>query len=898
MTEAARGELAALARALEQLAAEHPDPLFLVGADGVVVGATPALFRSGAIERDRFVGSHFAQWVTPDERSLVVSEFEAALQGETRRFRTLGRTRARRSEITYSPITIDGRIAGVLASAAGLVGVEEREREQAESDRLLRIAGELASFGAFSLRRVTHSVHFTPQALSVLGFAGAEDITIEQAIDTFAPANTAEILASIAACFEHGTPLRFQSEIRNGEGARQIVRVVGEAVRDTEGGEVVAVHGAIWDVTDSVEAVEREAGLQARLDDTLDSIEDGFLFLDDEWHMVYANAQMALLTGRPFAELQGRSLWEAFPELADSELEVAYQRAAREKVRTTVRVLNDELGRWFDVTAYPAATGIALYIRDVTEDEFARQKISMAQRRIAEQAELIDAVRDAIIVRGLDGVVRYWNHAAETLYGVRAEEAIGQQIRDLMSFDIDRYDAVTLRDGYCAEEVPHTTRDGRSLVVDCRWQLLRDSDGEPDAIISVDTDVTQWRREENLRARANRMESLGTFAGGIAHDLNNVLTPILMSIQLLEASEQDEGRRELLATMESAAKRGADMVRQVLSFARGADGRRERIAIADLLEETRRFATDMLPSSVRFDVAIDDDVPETMGDATQLLQVLTNLVTNARDAMPRGGSLTVAASTLLLEDSLSAESFRLEPGRYVLIDVTDTGHGMSAEVAEKIFEPFFTTKSVGKGTGLGLASSLAIVRGHGGTLRVYSELDRGTRFSMLLPVIEDDGVAPRQHSVPSRRLPRGRGETVLVVDDDETILAIAARTLENYGYRTATAGDGREAIAIVEQRGGAIDLVLTDMMMPILDGAATTAYLEEHYPQIPVIAASGLTSAGGASRSAGMGVAAFLPKPYTTSLLLTTLRDVLDEPHERDHDDATERDARDGGDAG
>lgn len=503
-------------------------------------------------------------------------------------------------------------------------------------------------------------------------------------------------------------------------------------------------------------------------------------------------------------------------------------------------------------------------------------------------------MRDAIIVRGIDGVVRYWNRAAETLYGVSAEDAIGQQIRDLMTFDIDRYDAVTLRDGYCAEEVPHTTLDGRSLIVDCRWQLLRDGDGAPDAIISVDTDVTQWRREENLRARANRMESLGTFAGGIAHDLNNVLTPILMSIQLLEASEQDDGRRELLATMESAAKRGADMVRQVLSFARGVDGRRERVAIADLLEETRRFATEMLPSSVRFDVAIDDDVPDTMGDATQLLQVLTNLVTNARDAMPRGGSLTVVASTLLLEDSLSAESFRLEPGRYVLIDVTDTGHGMSAEVAEKIFEPFFTTKSVGKGTGLGLASSLAIVRGHGGTLRVYSELDRGTRFSMLLPVVEGDEPAPRQHNVPSRQLPRGRGETVLVVDDDEMIRSIAARTLENYGYRTATAGDGREAIAIVEERDGAIDLVLTDMMMPVMDGAATTAYLEEHYPEIPVIAASGLTSAGGAARSAGMGVAAFLPKPYTTSLLLTTLRDVLDEPQEPDHDGGTEPDARDG----
>jgi len=899
VAESREAELAELAAALETLTQRYPDPVLLISAEGIVLAASHALFEQSGLPRERFIGSHFAQWSVPEERSHIAQEFEAALRGEMRRFRTRARdgTAASRAEITYSPVLRDDEVIAVLVGAFPLDEIEARERARTEADELLRIAGELASFGAFSLDRATQSVHFTTQALRVLGFEGDAQITIEQALQTFAPANGAEILEAIGACFEHGTPISFQSEILNGEGRRQFVRVVGEAVRDAEGGAVIAARGAIWDITASVEAFEREAALRTRLDETLDSIEDGFLFLDRSWRMIYANAQVERLIERPFAEIEGRSLWGTFPELADSELEVAYQRAARDQVRTTVRTPRADLGKWFDVTAYPTTTGIALYIRDVTEDELARQKITLAQRRIAEQAELIDAVRDAIIVRGLDGVVRYWNHAAETLYGVSSDEAIGQQIRELMTFDIDLYDEVTLRDGYCAEEVPHTTRDGRSLIVDCRWQLLRGPDGEPDAIMSIDTDVTQWRREENLRARATRMESLGTFAGGIAHDLNNVLTPILMSIQLLEASEQDEGRRELLATMESAARRGADMVRQVLSFARGVDGRRERVAIERLLDETRRFATEVLPASIDLTVVLDDDVPDTMGDSTQLVQVLSNLVTNARDAMPQGGRLQISASTLLLEDALSAESFRLQPGRYAVIDVTDTGHGMRPDVVEKIFEPFYTTKAVGKGTGLGLASSLAIMRGHGGTLRVYSEQGRGTRFSMLLPIVEGGERAARSHSLPERRLPRGHGELVLVVDDDATIRMIAARTLENYGYRTETAADGREAIACVERLEGAVDLVLTDMMMPVMDGAALTAHLEDHFPDLPIIAASGLTSAGGASRSAGMGVAAFLPKPYTTSLLLTTLRDVLDGSGRPVHDGQAETDETSGGDA-
>lgn len=893
-------EVGLLARALETLTDAHGDPLWLIDAEGIIRGSNRALSASGRIPHDAFVGSRFDLWALPDDRCVLIAEFERALAGETRRFRTAGSSGddAGRAEVIYSPVRVDGEVVAVLAHAAPIAEMEERERHQREADDLLRIAGELASFGAWSVEGESQVLRLTPEAGRILGVEADAPLTVADAIDVFGLINGEEIAEAIAACFQHGTPVNFQSEITRLDGQQRVFRVLGEAIPAPPGQPVRVVHGAIWDVTSAVQAQEREAELQQRLDATLDSIEDGLLFLDTSWRITYANAKVEQLIRRPIAEVIGRSLWECFPELADSELEVAYQRTAREKLRTTVRTYDEPNRAWFDVTAYPTATGIALFIRDVTVDESRRREMLAAQRRVAEQAALIDAARDAMIVRTIDEVILYWNHAAETLYGLRAEEVIGKRVRDVIPIDVDDFErctAITIADGHWSEERPVVTHDGRSLVVDFRWQLLYDKDGRPDRIFSVDTDVTEWRKQENMRARATRMESLGTFAGGIAHDLNNVLTPILMSIQLLESGEQDATRLELLSTMEAAAKRGADMIQQVLSFARGVDGRRERVSIEELMEEVRRFAADSLPADIVFRVELDDDVPDTMGDATQLIQVLTNLVANARDAMPEGGALTLSASTLLLEDEFSAEMFRLEPGRYVVVDVIDTGHGMSAEVQEKIFEPFYTTKSVGKGTGLGLASSLAIVRSHGGTIRVYSEPDEGTRFSVVLPVVVGEPRAARRGLLPTRQLPQGHGERILIVDDDETIRLIASRTLENYGYRTTTAENGRVAIDIVESDDSDIALVLTDMMMPVMDGAATTAYLEEHHPEIPVIAASGLTSPGGASRTAGMGIAAFLPKPYTTSLLLTTLREVLDGSPPGRHDGETSLTSDSGG---
>ncbi|MDO8338957.1 MAG: PAS domain-containing protein [Microcella sp.] len=884
------GRALALASALETLAAGYPDPLLLVGRSGTVLGATAALEARGGIPRDAVIGSLYTQWAADVDRPIIDDHFSRALEGETCRFRTVGRPDGvGRAELTYSPVAVDGEVIAVLVYAFAIAEVEERERAKQQADELLRIAGELASSGGWSLDRDSSMLTLSPESQRILGTDGEPALPFEHASALFAPGNADAIARAVDACFESGETIDLDLLVTTADGRTRIVKVLGRPTTDAAGA-IVAAHGAIWDVTEATAERERAAALQQRLDLTLNSLSDGLILLDDEWRLVYANDRAEELIGRPFSEIEGHSLWESFPELADTELEVAYQRTAREQIRTTVRTAGTgpAKGRFFDVTAYPTATGIALYIRDVTEDERARHEMVKAQRRIADQAALIDASRDAIIVRSLDGVIHYWNRSAETLYGVTADDAIGGQVRDLICVADEVFEqglAVTLREGYWSEELHCTTRDGRSLIIDCCWQLLPGEDGAPDRIFSVDTDVTAWRREENLRTRATRMESLGTFAGGIAHDLNNVLTPILMSIQLLESTETDPDRLELLSTMESASKRGADMIRQVLAFARGVEGRRDRVAIDALLVELQRFAADALPGAIRFTAEVDDGLPHALGDPTQLIQVLMNLVTNARDAMPDGGELRVTASTLILEDSFSTEAFQVEPGAHIIIDVVDTGHGMTPQTAEKIFEPFYTTKSVGKGTGLGLASSLAIVQSHGGTIRVYSEPERGTRFSVILPIAIGDDSSPAEPRVPTRTLPRGHGELILVVDDDPTIRLITARTLQSYEYRTLVAENGRDAIALVEAPGASVDLVLTDMMMPVMDGAATTAYLEEHHPGIPVIAASGLTSAGGAARSAGMGVAAFLPKPYTTSLLLTTIRDVLDGGAAREHDE-------------
>lgn len=496
-----------------------------------------------------------------------------------------------------------------------------------------------------------------------------------------------------------------------------------------------------------------------------------------------------------------------------------------------------------------------------------------AKKRIQEQAALLDKARDAISVQDLEGRILYWNRSAERLYGWTAAEALDKKADELLYRGPSprREEAVrlVLERGEWIGELVQVTRDGEEVVVESRWTLVRDEQGQPLSRLVVSTDITEKKKLEGHFLRAQRMESLGTLAGGIAHDMNNVLLPIMMSVELLKRDLPPTERLSLLADLETGARRGADMVKQILLFARGGEGKKVPVQLRQVLGEMVKILARSFPRGVQIRADFPADLWPIMGDATQVYQLGMNLCVNARDAMPRGGMITLSAKNATLTD---AEAARLYPGarggNYVRLQVADTGSGIPSALIDKIFDPFFTTKEFGKGTGLGLSTVLGIVKGHDGFLQVHSIPDHGTEFTMHLPAALSALSAPGLSADPLH----GHGETILVVDDEPAICMITQKNLEAHGYRVLTARSGAEALDLFRQQTGTVRLVLTDMMMPGMDGLATIRALRQVDPRVRVIAASGLVRE---NEMADLEYQAFLPKPFKVERLLKTVREVL-----------------------
>jgi len=501
-----------------------------------------------------------------------------------------------------------------------------------------------------------------------------------------------------------------------------------------------------------------------------------------------------------------------------------------------------------------------------------------ADQRIREQAQLLDKARDAIIAFDMDGRVVYWNKSAERLTGWTADEMLGARAQERLydSSEAEKLEECheTVREeGEWTGELRQQSKDGEELVVESRWTLVRDSGGQPTSILVINTDITERKRLESQFLRSQRMESIGRLVGGIAHDLGNLLVPILLGVKVLKRREsEDEKVLQTLEMIEKSAERGSNMVEQVLAFARGVEGERVALQAATIIDEVAKITTETFPDDIDVQVNVPDDLNDIVGDATQIQQVLMNLCVNARDAMPDGGVIDISASEVEISEAEAQRKMDAEPGAYICLRVSDTGSGIPEEAIDKIFEPFFSTKAEGEGTGLGLSTAYSIVKSHNGFVDVESEPGEGTTFRVYVPVATSSD--ERRGPAASGELRDGSGELILVVDDEEFILDTARQTLEDAGYRVITAQGGEKAIDVMERNGDQVEAIITDLRMPEMNGFDLIRRLRPQFPNVPIIAASGMAD-GRTDDAVQAGAQTFLAKPFTAEKLQGTLQDVM-----------------------
>lgn len=400
---------------------------------------------------------------------------------------------------------------------------------------------------------------------------------------------------------------------------------------------------------------------------------------------------------------------------------------------------------------------------------------------------------------------------------------------------------------------------------------LRDDRGNIVAMLGITRDMTEKRQLEAQLLRTQRLESIGTLAGGIAHDLNNMLAPILLGVDALKNKITTPQEQKILTAIEASARRGADVVRQVLTFARGTEGEQTELDLKHLVGELVKIMKETFPRLIEISTEVPENIWKVMGDSTQLYQVLMNLCVNARDAMPRGGKLTIKAENITIDQHYVRFHVEAREGPHVVLTVSDTGTGIPPDMIDKIFDPFFTTKELGKGTGLGLSTVRGIVKNHGGFITVYSDVGKGTQFKMYLPVSEKAD-SKKLAAQRTAHLPTGNGELILVVDDEQSIRELVKNTLETFGYRVISADNGKEGLAIYQRSTEKISVILTDMMMPVMDGPTMIQAIRMFDPDVTIILSSGLGS-GDPTRI--HNVQATLQKPYTTEKLLATLHALL-----------------------
>lgn len=525
--------------------------------------------------------------------------------------------------------------------------------------------------------------------------------------------------------------------------------------------------------------------------------------------------------------------------------------------------------------------------RDISRERQGEETLRRSEERYR---TLFEESKDVVFICTTEGQLTEINPAGVELFGFASKEELLEADRKnciLMESNGFRALGNELLDKKFVKdyELDAKRANGKSITVTVTANVVVNAKGQVECIRGIMRDVTERKHLERQLLQSQKLESIGLLAGGIAHDINNVLTPVLMSLDFFKGELRSKEGLELLEMVEASAKRGAGIVKQILMIARRVEGEWMELDIRHLVREMVKVIVETFPKTIRMRSEIPKLLWNVRGDSSQLHQILLNLTVNARDAMPEGGTLTIKLENFELDEHFAKMRVNAVPGPHVVLTVSDTGTGIPKENLEKIFEPFFTTKDPGKGTGLGLSTVHSIVRNHKGFMEFESELGKGTTFKVYLRA-----VACKQNEElddARKEPPRGNGERILVVDDEASIRGATVRTLEKHGYRAISACDGTQAIALYTQQKPPFDLVITDLSMPVMDGFATIRALERINPTVCIIASSGRSTNESGQAPESPRVSAMLQKPYTAERLLQVVQEALGvvrgEKHSKKH---------------
>ena len=757
-----------------------------------------------------------------------------------------------------------------------------------DSDPLCRLSGilEAMNVGTWEWNVKTGTLEVDDRWREIVGLAAGEPApNVRTWWRMIHPLDRSVARDILRGLFSGGRPsLKMDVRLRHGGGHWVWVEVSGKLVDRPGEANPLIVYGALTDISERKWTEEALRESYRRYDQLAEQSRTFAWEVDSEGRYTFVSPVVSLVLGYRPEELVGEKF---FYDICPPEDKESVKAFGLETMRCNGslsgyenRVVDRE-GRvhWVMSSGMPLLNdrGEPIGFRGADTD-ITDRKMAEEQRQLLTTA--LDAAANTMIITDREGVIKWANRAFTETTGYTLEEAMGRTPGELLKSGVHddafyrRIWTTILAGRVWSGEMVNRKKDGSLYPEQLTITPVEDDRGEIHHFIAIKRDLTEEKAREKEAFRNQRLESIGTLAGGIAHDLNNALTPILISVDLLRSSIQDDVNQHYLSNIEISATRSAEMVRQVLNFAQGVEGERTVLNFRHLVREIEKLVTDTFPGNIELRIDAPGDSWTILGDVTQLQQVLLNLCVNARDAMTEGGVLSLT----LKNEPAMAEEFGVEPlpqekGDFLKIVVADTGCGMTSRIQEKIFDPFFTTKEVDKGTGLGLSTAHSIVKGHGGFIRVESVPGKGTAFEVYLPRYYEETGETKTASSPAKPAV-GRNEELLVVDDNELVRSTLCSLLTSSGYRVSEARNEAEALEIFRSNGSRFAAILMDLAMPRLHGISTIKAIRELQPDVPIIATSGHPPAGQDADTDP--VDRFLSKPYTQHEVLIAVREVLD----------------------